>query len=471
MARLEVQDLTLGYRAQTIVQSLAIRVEPGEVLGLIGPNGVGKTTVLRALAGLVTPPQGAVLIDNTLLRELTALERARAIGVVPQSEARTGGLTVGETVALGRAAYRGWLLPLSKQDHDAIERALTWTDLLALREHPTDQLSGGEYQFVLIARALAQESKILLLDEPTANLDLQHQLRLLDLVSDLAQRHALAVVMAIHDLTLAARYCDTLALLHRGKLIAIGSPDDVLTRGNLRVVYGVDGLLYRDPQGQWAVGFQHPIGETSNRGNKMTQTERATTKDTNANPEADATRRAAREKPIRKGLVIVNTGNGKGKTTAALGVVTRAWGRDMRVGILQFLKNEHARFGEIRAAEKMGFEMIPMGDGFTWTSRDLDESAARAVYGWQRAQERIANGNYEVLVLDEFTYPLHYGWLDVNEVIGWLRANKPPMLHLIITGRYAPEALIEYADLVTEMKLIKHPFKEQGIRAQPGIEF
>ena len=115
--------------------------------------------------------------------------------------------------------------------------------------------------------------------------------------------------------------------------------------------------------------------------------------------------------------------------------------------------------------------MIPLGDGFTWTSRDLDESAARAIHGWQRAQERIVNGNYDVLVLDEFTYPLHFGWLDVNQVVAWLRANKPPMLHLIITGRYAPKALIEYADLVTEMKLVKHPFEEQGILAQPGIEF
>jgi cob(I)alamin adenosyltransferase len=203
----------------------------------------------------------------------------------------------------------------------------------------------------------------------------------------------------------------------------------------------------------------------------MSELQLATIENTNPSPTSNAAQPAAREKPIRKGLVIVNTGNGKGKTTAALGVVTRAWGREMRVGILQFLKNEHARFGEIRAAEKMGFEMIPMGDGFTWTSRDLDESAARAVLGWKQAQDRILNGQYEVLVLDEFTYPLHYGWLDVNEVVAWLRANKPPMLHLIITGRYAPEALVEYADLVTEMRLVKHPFTEQGILAQPGIEF
>jgi cob(I)alamin adenosyltransferase len=187
--------------------------------------------------------------------------------------------------------------------------------------------------------------------------------------------------------------------------------------------------------------------------------------------EADERRRLARQQPKKKGLVIVNTGEGKGKTTAALGVMTRAWGRNMRVGMLQFLKNENAGFGEIRAAKKMGVEIIPTGDGFTWTSKDLDETTARAIHAWEKAQERIASGDYDVFILDEFTYPLHFGWLDVNEVVAWLRDNKPPMLHLVITGRYAPAELIDFADLVTEMREIKHPLKNQGIRAQPGIEF
>ena len=173
----------------------------------------------------------------------------------------------------------------------------------------------------------------------------------------------------------------------------------------------------------------------------------------------------------KKGLVIVNTGKGKGKTTAALGMLLRAWGREMKVGVVQFLKHENARFGEIKASEKMGIDWISTGDGFTWTSQDLDETEARAIHGWELAQQRITNGNYDVLILDEFTYPLHYEWLDTAEVIAWLEANKPPQLHLIITGRYAPEALIDYADLVTEMRAIKHPFEEQGIKAQPGIEY
>ncbi len=173
----------------------------------------------------------------------------------------------------------------------------------------------------------------------------------------------------------------------------------------------------------------------------------------------------------KKGLVIVNTGNGKGKTTAALGILFRAWGRGMRVGVIQFLKNATARYGEIKAARKLGIDWLVTGDGWTWTSRDLDESAALARHGWALAQERIASGQYDVLILDEFTYPLHFGWLDTQDVIQWLQAHKPPMLHLIITGRYAPQALIDFADLVTEMREVKHPYREQGITAQPGIEF
>lgn len=173
----------------------------------------------------------------------------------------------------------------------------------------------------------------------------------------------------------------------------------------------------------------------------------------------------------KKGLVIVNTGNGKGKSSAAFGVMTRAWGRNMRVCVIQFIKMGDAQFGEQRAAKKMDIDWVATGDGFTWTSTDMDETIALARHGWQIAQERIVSGNYNIVILDEFTYVLLYGWLDTKEVIDWLKVNKPPMLHLIITGRDAPETLIEYADLVTEMREIKHPFKEQGVRAQLGIEY
>ena len=173
-----------------------------------------------------------------------------------------------------------------------------------------------------------------------------------------------------------------------------------------------------------------------------------------------------------KGLVIVNTGNGKGKTTAALGVLTRAWGRDMKVAMFQFLKSKTGNWGEIRAAEKMGVEMTPLGDGFTWTSKDIEIDKALAREGWELCKEKILapDGEYDIVILDEFTYTLHYEWLPVDEILDVL-AQRPPMRHVVITGRDAPQELIDYADLVTEMRLVKHPYEDQGIKAQRGIEF
>ena len=172
---------------------------------------------------------------------------------------------------------------------------------------------------------------------------------------------------------------------------------------------------------------------------------------------------------INKGLVIVNTGTGKGKTTAAMGVLMRAWGRDMKVIMLQFIKHTTANFGEQRAAKKMGIDMVAMGDGFTWRSRDLEQTADLAREHWEGCKEVITKGEHDVVILDEFTYAMHYGWIPVEDVLEALR-NRPEMMHVIITGRNAPPELVEFADLVTEMTLVKHPYHE-GIKAQPGIEF
>lgn len=172
----------------------------------------------------------------------------------------------------------------------------------------------------------------------------------------------------------------------------------------------------------------------------------------------------------RKGLLLVNTGDGKGKSTAAFGVVLRAWGRGWKCCVIQFIKHETGHWGEVRAAEKLGIEWIKTGDGFTWLSKDMDETVARARHGWGIAQEKIASGAYDLVVLDEFTYPMAYGWLPAREVIDWLRANRPEKTSLIVTGRDAPQELREYADLVTDMTKVKHPY-DQGIHAQPGIDF
>ena len=184
---------------------------------------------------------------------------------------------------------------------------------------------------------------------------------------------------------------------------------------------------------------------------------------------------AAPERPLRRrrgrtGLVIVNTGNGKGKTTAALGVIFRAWGRDFRVKMFQFIKHTGARFGENRTAAKLGIPMESFGDGFTWLSKDMDQTTAMAVALWDRCKEAILKGEEDIIVLDEFTYPMHYGWVPTDETVETL-SQRPPKLHVMITGRYAPQEIIDCADLVTEIKVIKHPNEDRGIVAQKGIEF
>ncbi|HWC31188.1 MAG TPA: cob(I)yrinic acid a,c-diamide adenosyltransferase [Dehalococcoidia bacterium] len=171
----------------------------------------------------------------------------------------------------------------------------------------------------------------------------------------------------------------------------------------------------------------------------------------------------------RKALVILYTGNGKGKTTAALGMLLRAWGRGMKVCMLSFIKTETSNYGEERAARKLGIELIPLGGGFTWLSKDLDKDRELAQRCWTLCKEKIASGEYDIVVLDEITYPITYGWLDVDEVIKTLR-TRPADLHVVITGRDAHEKLVEFADLVTEMREVKHPFNA-GIKAQPGVDF
>jgi cob(I)alamin adenosyltransferase len=171
----------------------------------------------------------------------------------------------------------------------------------------------------------------------------------------------------------------------------------------------------------------------------------------------------------RKALVILYTGNGKGKTTAALGMLLRAWGRGMKVCMLSFIKTETSNYGEERAAKKLGIELIPMGGGFTWLSKDLEKDRALAQKCWDLCKQKIASNEYDIIVLDEITYPISYGWLDVDEVIDTLR-ERPVNLHVVLTGRDAHEKLIEFADLVTEMRDVKHPFSA-GIKAQPGVDF
>lgn len=171
----------------------------------------------------------------------------------------------------------------------------------------------------------------------------------------------------------------------------------------------------------------------------------------------------------RRGLLIVHTGDGKGKTTAALGLLLRATGRGMSVGMFQFIKSAATRYGEHVAAERLGVSIVPLGDGFTWLTENIAHDRALAEHGWAVVREALAAGTYDVLILDELTYCLTFGWLDEAAVIAALEARAAGT-HVVITGRVASPALIQAADLVTEMTLVKHPYRDQGIAAQPGIE-
>ena len=197
------------------------------------------------------------------------------------------------------------------------------------------------------------------------------------------------------------------------------------------------------------------------------------------------TERDQRETRERKGLIIVHTGDGKGKTTAALGMLLRAWGHGMRPCVIQFIKSRKGRWGEIKAAERLGIEWHRLGDGFVRRhgmarhgmaghgvarSSDPTEAMDRARETWELAQGKIASGDYDLIILDEFTYPLKEGWVDTERVVAWLGEHKPSGLHLVITGRHAPAELLALADLVTEMGKLKHPY-DRGIGAQAGIEF
>jgi cob(I)alamin adenosyltransferase len=171
----------------------------------------------------------------------------------------------------------------------------------------------------------------------------------------------------------------------------------------------------------------------------------------------------------RHPLVLLYTGNGKGKTSSALGVTMRAWGRGWSICWLQFIKSTTSHFGESRAAEAMGIEMIPLGDGFTWLSKDIEKDKALARECWALAREKIYSSRYDLVVLDEITYPVSYGWLDADEVVTALR-ERPPDVDVILTGRDATPELVEFADLVTDMTEVKHPY-QSGIKAQPGIDY
>ncbi|HMA51906.1 MAG TPA: ABC transporter ATP-binding protein [Magnetospirillaceae bacterium] len=231
MSRLAWNGVSLARQGNPVLDGVSLSVAKGEMIGLIGPNGAGKTALLRLAVGFEKPDAGEVRLDDGLLSALPAAERARRLAYLPQQPETAWPITVAQAVALGR-------LPHGDRDEGAVARALEAVGMREFKDRPLTRLSGGERALVLLARALAVEAGLLLLDEPTANLDPAHQLRVMEVLRKRAD-HGDAVVVVMHDLSLATRSCDRLAVLHQGRLAADGTPDTILDDPLLREVFSI----------------------------------------------------------------------------------------------------------------------------------------------------------------------------------------------------------------------------------------
>jgi len=246
-SRLVVRGVSLGYGDRTVVTDLSTEVPDGRTTVIVGANACGKSTLLRGMSRLLRPTQGSVLLDGQEIATLPSRQVARALGLLPQNPVTPEGVTVVDLVGRGRhphqSAFRRW----STEDEQAVAEALDLTDTLDLADRLVDELSGGQRQRVWIAMALAQQTDLLLLDEPTTYLDIAHQVEVLDLLSDLNEARGTTIVMVLHDLNLAARYADHLVAMCEGRIVAEGPPAEVITEDSVRTVFGMDCQVVEDP--------------------------------------------------------------------------------------------------------------------------------------------------------------------------------------------------------------------------------
>ncbi|MGN7867333.1 putative siderophore transport system ATP-binding protein YusV [Paracoccus haematequi] len=244
---LSVRHLAAGYGDRLILRDLDLDVVPGRITAIVGANACGKSTLLRTMSRLLSPRAGQVLLDGKAIHRMAPRRVAQVMGLLPQSPIAPEGITVADLVGRGRHPHHGILSRWSPRDDQAVAAALEATKTLDLAERAVDELSGGQRQRVWIAMALAQETDLLLLDEPTTFLDISHQVEVLDLLTDLNHRRGTTVVMVLHDLNLAARYADRLVAMADGRLYAQGTPPEVLTRDTVRAVFGLDSRIIPDP--------------------------------------------------------------------------------------------------------------------------------------------------------------------------------------------------------------------------------
>ena len=247
---LYAEKVSFAYNGKLVLDRVDLEVRAGEVVGLIGPNGSGKSTLINLLSRVLIPPRGRVWLNGCELRCLQPSEIARRVAVVPQVFDLPAGFAALEIVLMGRTPHLGWLQPESARDLEIARAAMEATGIWHLANQFVHQLSGGERQRVVVARALAQEPQVLLLDEPTAHLDVRHQIEVMDIVRRLKQERALSMLGVFHDLNLAVQYCDRIVLLKDGRVFAAGAPASVITGDVLRAVYGIEMCVFPHPRNQ-----------------------------------------------------------------------------------------------------------------------------------------------------------------------------------------------------------------------------
>ncbi|PIV52581.1 MAG: heme ABC transporter ATP-binding protein, partial [Elusimicrobia bacterium CG02_land_8_20_14_3_00_37_13] len=234
---LEIKNLVCGYVEKEIIKQVSFSAKEGEFLGIIGPNGSGKTTLLRSITGLLKYWEGEVLYNGRNISKIPLREFAQNVAVLPQILNINFSFTVQQLVLMGRYPYLKKFQSISKKDLDIAKNSMSLTDISHLTERRVGELSGGEWQRVLIAQALTQEPKLLLLDEPTTHLDITHQIETLDLVKKLNEEKGLTIVVVLHDLNLASEYCEKIIMLENGEIYREGTPEEVLTYKNIEEVY------------------------------------------------------------------------------------------------------------------------------------------------------------------------------------------------------------------------------------------
>lgn len=245
--RLSAESITLGYDGSAVVHDLSFAVPPGQITAIVGANACGKSTLLRALARLLTPTAGTVLLDGDDIRSSPTAEVARVLGLLPQSPVAPESILVADLVARGRYPHQGWLRRRVPEDDAIVDAAMRTAGVADLAYRSVDTLSGGQRQRVWIAMALAQQTDLMLLDEPTTYLDISHQIDVLDLLVDLNHKRGTTVVMVLHELSLACRYADHLVAMSEGRIVADGAPSDIVTPDLVREVFGIEAMIIRDP--------------------------------------------------------------------------------------------------------------------------------------------------------------------------------------------------------------------------------